>query len=140
MVKPAHDILAAIDQAKPGASRASLSRWMRQNHDELLARIGERPDWTVLAEVFAKGGLTDRTGKPASPQTARAAWHRVHKAVEASRKRAGGGAAAEPSQTTAQPAVQQVTTAQGQPRDPDNPFGFKTIGTKPEPKTPREEK
>ena len=55
---------------------------MRANHDGLLARIGgQRPDWTALAKIFEQAGLTDRSGKPASPGTARVAWARVRESV-----------------------------------------------------------
>lgn len=89
MPKPPPDaILAAIDRINPVDSRASLTRWMRANHDALLARIGDkRPDWTALAKVFADAGLRDRTGKPASPDTCRAAWFRVRRSVAAGRAR-----------------------------------------------------
>lgn len=80
--KKPQDVLAAIDAANPAESRSSLARFMRQHHDALLARFGDhRPDWKVLAEVFAQAGLRDRLGKPASPDTVRVAWARVRKTV-----------------------------------------------------------
>ncbi len=85
MAAQTKDILAEIERQSATASRSPLSRWMRQNHDALLSRIGERPDWRVLAGVFERSGLTDRSGKPASPETARKAWERVRKAVATAR-------------------------------------------------------
>lgn len=75
-------VLAAFDNAQMGVSRSTLSRWMQRNHDALLARIGDGPvDWRKLAALFADAKLTDRTGKPPSPETARKAWLRTRQAV-----------------------------------------------------------
>ncbi|HXE55586.1 MAG TPA: hypothetical protein VN541_21360 [Tepidisphaeraceae bacterium] len=111
MAKEEIDVLAMIDAANPIESRASLSRWMRQNHDALLARFdAARPDWTALAKVFADAGLRDRSGKPASPATVRAAWGRVRKAVAASRAKN-------------QPNPARPTRAPDAPAEPTTPQG-----------------
>lgn len=118
MAIPTKEILAAIEREHPASSRSPLSRWMRRHHDDLVARIGERPDWSVLAQVFAESGLTDRSGKPASPETARKAWQRVRKEI-AARKPALPSA---PRPLVAQP---DPTPAEVVTTDPSNPYGFR---------------
>jgi hypothetical protein len=71
------DILDAIDRTATMGARSTLSRWMRENHDALAMRLAvRRADWTVLAAVFEKAGLTDGEGKTATAETARAGWLR----------------------------------------------------------------
>ena len=119
MAVPTKDILAAIEKGQQTAARSSLSRWMRRHHDELLARLGERPDWTALAQLFEEGGLTDRSGKPASPETARKAWQRVRKAVAEARAR-------RPAQPPATPA-KAPEPSPTKPTEDDDDF-IKTVG------------
>lgn len=122
MTAPTKDILASIEREHPTASRSALSRWMRQNHDALLARIGERPDWTVLSEVFAKAGLTDRTGKPASAETARKAWQRVRKEIDARRSsRPSPPQKAEPEASKPAPATPESPRRRFVPSTPKPP-------------------
>jgi len=82
------DVLSAIDKANPIASRSKLGRWMRANHDALMQRFaGRQMDWPALAKLFGEAGLTDRNGKPPTADTARKAWQRARKAVEAARSK-----------------------------------------------------
>jgi len=130
MARPETDeVLAAIDRL-PTGSRTPLSRWMREHHDALRERLqGKQPDWTALAKIFASAGLTDRSGKPASPGTARAAWWRTRKAVEAAR--ASARPPVDPSSSAAtsvaRPAIRPgrqsrpVTPADPLPEDDDPP-------------------
>jgi hypothetical protein len=83
--RPLDAVTAALAQARR-AGRSPLYRWMRDRHDRLLKRLdGERPDWQALAEAFAQLGLTDRTGKPPAPETARKTWLTVRRDVAADR-------------------------------------------------------
>src|SRR6185437_8219073 len=86
MARTNDEVLAAIEKAVTVSSRSELARWMRRNHDALVQRLnGQRVDWTEIANVFAKAGLTGRSGRPASPDSVRKAWERTQKAVAASR-------------------------------------------------------
>ncbi len=73
-------ITAAI---RGGNTRSPLYRWMRRNHDGLVAALeGERPDWKVLTAEFAAMGLVaDGT----RPEAVRHLWWRVRKATEKAR-------------------------------------------------------
>jgi hypothetical protein len=71
-------LLARAARRPRKAGRSRLYQWMAKNHAELAAAFENAPpDWTVLAEEFGKAGLTDRTGKPARPSTAKQTWFRV---------------------------------------------------------------
>jgi hypothetical protein len=73
-------LLARAAKRPRKAGRSALYRWMAKNHAELAAAFEkDSPDWTVLSEEFGKAGLTDRTGKPASPNTAKQTWFRVRR-------------------------------------------------------------
>ena len=73
-----NDILDAIDAGSFTSTRSSLVRWLTENHDAFAARlVGKRADWNALAALFAKAGLTDASGSPPKPETARKAWQRV---------------------------------------------------------------
>jgi hypothetical protein len=73
-----NDILDAIDSGSFTSTRSSLVRWLTENHDAFAARLlGKRADWNALAALFAKAGLTDASGLPPKPETARKAWQRV---------------------------------------------------------------
>lgn len=87
-------LMAAVEAACGATARSSLYRWLRENHDEFLARLdGERADWLALAQGFAALGLTDRTGKPAAPATAHMTWQTVRKDVAKAKVRKGGKSA-----------------------------------------------
>jgi hypothetical protein len=73
------DIFAAIERS--GTQRGGLRDWMRKNHDAFAERLRTlRPNWDVLAEVFAKAELTDQRGNlPSKGETVRKTWQRVRK-------------------------------------------------------------
>jgi hypothetical protein len=129
------EVLAALDRAALSAApRTSLSRWMRDNHDALLARIGgegSRRDWTALAQVFANSGLRDRSGNAPTPEIARAAWWRARKAVEAARARTRALSSTRPDPTQVvpvRPAGQGTPPSPGSdtpPIEPVRPVGRK---------------
>ena len=97
------DVLAALDSVNPSPSRSPLARWMRQNHDDLVARLGnKRADWTTLAKVFEDAGLTDRSGKPPTAETTRKTWVRVAQEV-----------ARDPRQQAARPSAPTQSTDEG---------------------------
>lgn len=74
------DVLARAERFPQQGGRSPLYRWMREHHDELATRFAlERPSWSALAATFGECKLTDRTGKPPSPETARKTWQRVRK-------------------------------------------------------------
>jgi hypothetical protein len=120
---PMKDVMAMIDdQVNASPSRSELSRWMRRNHDALAARFqGDRKiDWRGLAHVFEQAGLVDRTGKPASAETARKAWERARKAVAAAR--AKSGRLETPARSVpARPAVSQAPAPAPEPADYGEP-------------------
>jgi hypothetical protein len=68
--------------------RSTLFHWLAEHHDELLEAIaGERIDWQTAADCFKEAGLTDATGRPATPQGARASWYKVRRLVATRRER-----------------------------------------------------
>jgi hypothetical protein len=73
------DIFAAIERS--GTRRGGLRNWMRKNHDAFAERLSTlRPNWDLLAEVFAKAELTDQRGNlPSKGETVRKTWQRVRK-------------------------------------------------------------
>jgi hypothetical protein len=77
------DILNAIDRIGL-QERGTLRTWMTLNHDAFAERLERfKPDWTALAEVFAKSGLTDRRGNPPTAEATRKTWQRVRIAARA---------------------------------------------------------
>jgi hypothetical protein len=128
MARTNEEVLAAIENAAPASSRSELARWMRRNHDALAQRLnGQRVDWTEIAKVFAKAGLTGRSGKPASPDSVRKAWERTQKAV-ASRgaQNTLPGLDATPEAAAAEPPRRRFQTAeprgdQPTPKPPPSP-------------------
>jgi len=129
MARTNDEVLAAIEKAVTVSSRSELARWMRRNHDALVQRLnGQRVDWTEIANVFAKAGLTGRSGRPASPDSVRKAWERTQKAVAASRgaQNALPGLDATPDAAAAEPPRPRFQTAeprayQPTPRPPPSP-------------------
>ena len=73
------DIFAAIERSGP--RRGGLRDWMRKNHDAFAKTLRTvRPNWDLLAEVFAKAELTDQRGElPRKGETVRKTWQRVRK-------------------------------------------------------------
>lgn len=62
------------------SDRSPLFWWLLENHDWILEEAdGRRLMWIELCPTFAEMGLTDRTGKPALPKTAKLTWERVRK-------------------------------------------------------------
>lgn len=82
----------AVNGARSQTLHSPLYRWLRQNHDAFLAEWGgERADWQAFVEGFAALGLTDRTGKPPTRETARKTWMRVRAdAAKAKARKAAG--------------------------------------------------
>ncbi len=70
---------AALGAVRGRTGRSALYRWLRANHDEFLRDWGDGADWPAFSEAFARLGLTDRTGKPPVPETARKTWLQVRK-------------------------------------------------------------
>ena len=79
------DIFAAIERS--GTQRGGLRDWMRKNHDAFAERLRTlRPNWDLLAEVFAKAELTDQRGNlPSKGETVRKTWQRVRKEMQEER-------------------------------------------------------
>ena len=73
------DIFAAIERT--GVRRGGLREWMRKNHDAFAEKLRTvRPNWDLLADVFAKAGLTDQRGNPPQKgETVRKTWQRVRR-------------------------------------------------------------
>jgi len=121
-------LMHAVDQARGKTGRSSLYRWLRKHHDDLLARLeAERPDWQALAQGFVTLGLTDRTGKAASPETARKTWLTVRKdIIKAKAKQAKAAPALAPGEiapgvrAAVQPPAQIVDDALRPPIKIDN--------------------
>ena len=65
------DIFAAMERT--GTRRGGLREWMRKNHDAFAEKLRTvRPNWDLLAEVFAKAELTDQRGNlPQKGETVR---------------------------------------------------------------------
>lgn len=72
---------AALKATRGRTARSSLYRWLRANHDQFLQAWGEGADWPAFVQAFAALGLTDRTGKPPVPETARKTWLQVRKDI-----------------------------------------------------------
>jgi hypothetical protein len=62
--------------------RSPLFYWLLEHHDGIVEALKEqRIRWTKMAERFKAAGLTDATGKPATPRTARETWYQVRRVV-----------------------------------------------------------
>jgi hypothetical protein len=72
---------AALGAAHGRTARSSLYRWLRAHHDQFLEDWTEAADWPAFVQAFTALGLTDRTGKPPVPETARKTWLQVRKDV-----------------------------------------------------------
>lgn len=82
-MKRGKDVLEAIDNSVSLRSRSLLSEWMRENYEGFKARLDEHvPSWTVLADLFADAGLTDRFGNRPKPQAVRRLWQRIKKEMQ----------------------------------------------------------
>ena len=78
---------AALGAVRGRTARSALYRWLRAHHDQFLEDWTEAADWPAFSEAFARLGLTDRTGKPPLPDTARKTWLQVRKDVAKARAR-----------------------------------------------------
>jgi hypothetical protein len=59
-------------------SPPTLYNWMRQHYGDLERILADlRPEWHTLAEEFAKLGIMDRPGRPASTERVRRTWWRL---------------------------------------------------------------
>jgi hypothetical protein len=96
------DIFAAIERT--GTRRGGLREWMRKNHDAFAEKLKTvRPNWDLLAEVFAEAGLTDQRGNlPTKGETIRKTWQRVRREM----------------QQTAQPAAPNMVKQKATPGEP----------------------
>jgi hypothetical protein len=80
------DLLNAIEQSDDLRRKSTLETWLTENHDAFAARLSQRiADWAVLCELFKQAGLTDRSGRPPKPETARHTWMRVRAKVKRKR-------------------------------------------------------
>ena len=116
--------LAAVLQAiTRGPQRSSLFYWLYDHHDALVEAVAGRPiRWAPLCREFADLGLTDRTGKPASPAIARKTWRTVRREVAQQRR--------------GQPEVRLTSIGPATPakaRSPLRPTPFPQARTVPEP-------
>ncbi len=84
---------AALGAVRGRTGRSALYRWLRANHDEFLRDWGDGADWPAFVQAFAALGLTDRTGKPPVPETARKTWLQVRKDVAKAKTRQMGKSA-----------------------------------------------
>ncbi len=67
-----------VNSVTADAHPAAIGQRDPLNHDAFAERLERfKPDWTALAEVFAKAGLTDRRGNPPTGEAARKTWQRV---------------------------------------------------------------
>jgi hypothetical protein len=77
---------AILAEVARGSDRSSLFWWLVDHHDELVEQAaGKRMRWEPLCARFADHGLTDITGHPATPRTARETWFQARRAVAAAR-------------------------------------------------------
>ena len=82
MSKKRQDVEAVISYLQQGPNRSPLFWWLAEHHDALMeANDGKPIRWGPLALRLASFGLTDREGKPATPETVRLTWKRVRKFV-----------------------------------------------------------
>lgn len=69
-------------------NRSPLFWWLLENHDGIIAAAaGRRLRWHKLCAHFQTLGLTDTTGKAATPSNARATWVKVRQEVARLRSR-----------------------------------------------------
>jgi hypothetical protein len=109
------DIFAAIDRAGL-EEKGGLRAWMLKNHDAFAERLKTmRPDWDLLASVFANAGKTDMRGKlPTKGETVRKTWLRVRNEVKASQRTQPVRRSAVPP---ARPVAAPVETRPAQPSE-----------------------
>ena len=137
------------------SQRSPLYEWLWIRHDTLAADLNPPrvPNWTLMAQGFAKQGIMDGKGQPPTPTVVRKTWGKVNQAKGVRlRRRAGKNPAAVAAPSAAQPQAIPPTPATTptpaqlppgiQPVEPDPPEGryrFRLAGgpkvwTKDEPK------
>jgi hypothetical protein len=97
MARKRKGLEAVLREITHSAERSSLFWWMVEHHDELAeAAQGRRLRWEPLCKRFAMLALTDASGKPPGPRTARETWMRARRAVATTRARSAAKGPAEP--------------------------------------------
>ena len=75
---------ALLVSLRRNEKRSPLFHWLAKHQDEILqALAGERIDWRTAVARFKEAGLTDATGKPPTPRTARETWYQVRRLIAA---------------------------------------------------------
>ena len=84
MARKSAGVRLVLKRLERGQGRSSLFHWMVEHHGQLTRRPWQSRAlrWKDLAEALADLGLLDRTGNPASAETARQTWLRARKAVQ----------------------------------------------------------
>jgi len=74
--------LARVPAGKRTSQRSPLYEWLWARHDTLAADLNPPrvPNWTLMAEGFAKQGITDGKGQPPTPTVVRKTWGKVNQA------------------------------------------------------------
>jgi len=133
--------LARVPAGKRTSQRSPLYEWLWARHDTLAADLNPPrvPNWTLMAEGFAKQGIMGGKGQPPTPTVVRKTWGKVNQAKGVRlRRRVDKNPAA-----VAAPSAGQAQLPPGiQPAEPDPPAGryqFRFAGgpkvwTKDEPK------
>jgi len=141
--------LARVPAGKRTSQRSPLYEWLWARHDTLAADLNPPrvPNWTLMAEGFARQGIMDGKGQPPTPTVIRKTWGKVNQAKGVRLRRRvdkNPDAVAEPPAIQAQaplPTPSQLPPGI-QPAEPDPPEGryqFRFAGgpkvwTKDEPK------
>ncbi len=124
------DVVAASRRrtGKGGPLHSPLYEWLWSHHGVLAPELNppRTPNWHEMAATFAEKGLLDARGQTPKGLTVRRTWQ----AVERDKGIAAGGTVRKPKRgrTTpaeATPAPEPPTNA---PIDPENPYGFRTMG------------
>lgn len=128
--------LARVPAAKRTSQRSLLYEWLWARHDTLAAALNPPrvPNWNLMAEGFAKQGITDGKGQPPTPTVVRKTWGKVNQAKGVRLRRRQDknlAAVAEPSAAQAQatpPTPAAIPTPAElppgiQPAEPDPPQG-----------------
>ena len=93
MARRGKSLRAIVTEISRSGERSSLFWWLVDHHDEIVqASQGRRLQWEALSKRFAEAGLTDLSGKPATPHTARITWQRVRRMVAEARERQAAAA------------------------------------------------
>ena len=86
MARQKRDTKAILKTIARSERRSSLFWWMVEHHDHIIENARrEAIDWRSVCADFAKRGLADTRGKPATEANARKTWQRVRRHVAESR-------------------------------------------------------